>query len=107
MPMNNKNTLSEEAQKRITELIELYDPINNKVFRPQMPAPSLTSRRDRRLPVTGSILRRKYKDGVIVVKVLEKGFEYNGKFYKSLTTISEEVTKSHWSGYEFFGLYTP
>jgi hypothetical protein len=103
----NKNTLSIEAQERIAELIGLYDPINNKIFRLQIPAPSLISRRDRRLPVTGSILRRKYKGGVIVVKVLEKGFEYNGKIYKSLTTISEEVTKSHWSGYEFFGLYTP
>ena len=102
--MHKKNQLSKEAQARIDELIKLYDPINNKVFRPKTPAPSLTYRRDRRLPVTGSILRRKYKGGVIVVKVLEKGFEYNGKIYKSLTQISEEVTKSHWSGYEFFGL---
>jgi hypothetical protein len=99
-----KTSLSKETQERIAELIKLYDPINNKVFRPQKPAPTLTTRRDRRLPVTGSILRRKYKDGVIVVKVLDKGFEYNGRIYKNLTNISEEVTKSHWSGYDFFGL---
>ena len=104
MTMSNKNMLSKEVQKRITDLIELYDPINNKVFRPQASAASSTTRRDRRLPITGSILRRKYKGTVVVVKVLEKGFEYNSKIYKNLTQISEEVTKSHWSGYDFFGL---
>ena len=102
--MNNKNTLSEEAQKRIEELIELYDPINNKIFRPQTPAASLINKRDRRLPVVGSMLKRKYKGDTVVVKVVENGFEYNGKIYRKLTTISQEITGAHWSGYDFFGL---
>lgn len=104
VPMNKKILLSKEAQERIDELIKLYDPINNKVFRPETPAASLISKRDRRLPVTGSMLKRKYKDQTIVVKVLEKGFEYNGQIYKNLTSIAETVTGKHWSGYDFFGL---
>ena len=102
--MYTKSQLSKEAQERIDQLIKLYDPINNKVFRPQTAAPSLITKRDRRLPVTGSLLKRKYKGQVIMVKVLEKGFEYNGKIFKNLTSIAEEVTGKHWSGYEFFGL---
>jgi hypothetical protein len=98
------NTLTAEAQKRINELIELYDPINNKTFRPIKSAISLIRKRNRKLPVTGSILRRPYKGNTIVVKILEGGFEYNGKIYKKLTTISTEITGAHWSGYDFFGL---
>lgn len=102
--MYTKSQLSPEAQERIDQLIKLYDPINNKVFRPQIAAPSLITKRDRRLPVTGSLLKRKYKGRVIMVKVLEKGFEYEGKIFKNLTSIAEKITGKHWSGYEFFGL---
>ncbi|MCK5180657.1 MAG: DUF2924 domain-containing protein [Candidatus Omnitrophica bacterium] len=60
--------------------------------------------RDQRLPIPGTIITKKYKNQLIEVKVLEKGFEYKGKHYKTLTSVSEEVTGSHWSGYEFFNL---
>ena len=50
----------------------------------------------------GMILNRKYKDKMISVIVREKGFEYEGKVYRSLTAIADEVTGSHWNGYVFF-----
>ena len=59
---------------------------------------------NRRLPMPGTILSRPYKGGVIRVMVLEKGFEFNGEVYRSLTAITRQVTGTRWNGYHFFGL---
>jgi hypothetical protein len=100
--------LSEDAQARLSSLIQEYDPINNKGFRPENP----TTRggqvkqilRDRRLPIPGSTITKDYKGVKVAVKVLEKGFEYRGKKYASLSIIAREVTGAHWNGYKFFNL---
>lgn len=59
---------------------------------------------NRRLPMPGAILSRPYKGTVIRVMVLEKGFEFNGEVYRSLTAITRLVTGTRWNGYHFFGL---
>ena len=38
------------------------------------------------------------------VLVLEDGFEWNGKHYRSLSAIAREITGAKWSGPRFFGL---
>lgn len=38
------------------------------------------------------------------VIVLDKGFEYQGKHWKSLTAIAKAITGAHWNGPRFFGL---
>jgi hypothetical protein len=38
------------------------------------------------------------------VKVLDKGFEFEGKVYRSLSAIAKEVTGTNWNGYSWFGL---
>jgi hypothetical protein len=38
------------------------------------------------------------------VIVLEGGFEYDGKRWKSLTAIAKAITGAHWNGPRFFGL---
>lgn len=38
------------------------------------------------------------------VEVLENGFEYEGKRWKSLTAIAKAITGGHWNGPRFFGL---
>jgi Protein of unknown function (DUF2924) len=38
------------------------------------------------------------------VTVLEDGFEYDGKHWKSLTAIAKAITGGHWNGPLFFGL---
>ena len=38
------------------------------------------------------------------VTVLDRGFEYNGKTWKSLTAIAKAITGTHWNGPRFFGL---
>ena len=85
--------LSTETQTCITDLVERYDPVNNKTLRSKDNAPrkDFTSY-DRRLPVPGTVITKEYKGQSLAVKVLAKGFEFNGKAYKSLTAIAKEVT---------------
>lgn len=101
--------LSKKAKAKLDELILRYDPVNNKALRPQVISAgqvvnSLPFMRDKRLPIPGTLIRRKYRGKELIVKVLEKGFEYNGKKYRSLTGIAQEVTGAHWSGFTFFNL---
>ncbi len=76
----------------------------------QVLQPTLRSRRkpgrDERLPEPGSILCREFKGQMVVVQVLEHGFQYQDRFYKSLSAIARQVTGAHWNGYAFFGRKT-
>ena len=99
--------LAEKAQGKIEEFIQKYDPINNKALRPdnpEAPEPGKKLKRDNRLPIPGTIITKEYKGAKLQVKILEFGFEYNNKKYKSLTAIAKEATGAHWNGYLFFGL---
>ena len=102
--------LSEEAQNRVNELIEEYDPVNNKALRPNNAFQDIQSdgklihSRDRRLPIPGTVITKAYKGNTIQVKVLDRGFEYMNKVYRSLTAITKDITGSHWNGYLFFNL---
>lgn len=62
------------------------------------------ARRDVRLPKPGDVLSRSYKGREITVRVLEAGFEYEGRRFRSLSAIAEAVTGAHWSGLLFFGI---
>lgn len=52
----------------------------------------------------GTVLHRKYRDADIRVLVLEKGFEWNGEYFKSLSATARAVTGTRWNGKLFFGL---
>ena len=60
--------------------------------------------RDPRIPAAGVELTRKHNGHVIRVKVLEDGFECNGKRYESLSAIAYRQTGTRWNGFTFFGL---
>ena len=60
--------------------------------------------RDERLPLPGTVLKRKYKGQVIRALILEYGFEYDGEIYDSLSALVTKVTGTRWNGYQFFGL---
>ncbi|MBM4368635.1 MAG: DUF2924 domain-containing protein [Deltaproteobacteria bacterium] len=55
-------------------------------------------------PTPGMVLTREYKGRLIAARVLPKGYEYEGKVYRSLTAIANEVTGGHWNGRLFFRL---
>ena len=97
--------LSDAVQTRLEQLITLYDPINNRLLRKMNGNESgVKIKRDRRLPIPGSIITKIYKGIVIKVKVLEKGFEYEGKTYRTLNQVANVLTGNHWNGYLFFNL---
>jgi hypothetical protein len=100
--------LSEKARNEIGKLIKEYDPINNRAIRQGTGLDNSSGKsfkvRDGRLPIPGTIITKEYKGAMLQVKVLEKGFERNGRFFKSLTGLTKEITGSHWSGYNFFDL---
>jgi hypothetical protein len=53
---------------------------------------------------TGATLVRQWRGRTHTVLVREDGFEYEGRRYRSLTVIAEQITGAHWSGPRFFGL---
>jgi len=98
-------TLPDEAKNGLNEFIAAYDPINNKALRQNGADPASKGRvRDARLPIPGTVISKVYKGTIIDVKVLDKGFEYAGTPYRSLSSIAKTVTGQHWNGYLFFGL---
>ena len=52
----------------------------------------------------GTRLIRQWQDQTHVVTVKEKGYEYQGLLYQSLSEIARLVTGTRWSGPLFFGL---
>ncbi len=54
--------------------------------------------------VPGTILTREYRGEVHEVTVLEKGFEYDGGVFRSLSGIARSITGTQWNGKLFFGL---
>jgi hypothetical protein len=106
--------LSERARIRAAELA---DESLLRTRAPRMPSPDTADRdpartitrsfspsNDSRLPMPGTILTRDYRGKTIQVMVLDKGFEFEGQAFRSLTAIAETVTGSHWNGYQFFGI---
>jgi hypothetical protein len=105
--------LSERARRRAEELandadLRIRAPRGNyKTISPSTDRITLhpfSPTGDRRLPVQGTVLTREYQGEMIRVMVLDKGFEYAGQVYRSLTAVAKAITGSHWNGYHFFGL---
>lgn len=65
---------------------------------------SSTPKRDPRIPPVGAVLTKTYHGQTLEVKVLENGFEYQGKVYKSISRVAMEIVHHPISGYVFFGL---
>lgn len=90
-----KNTPAKPAVLRVVSPITTEEtPLENLPVRP----------RDNRLPALGSIITKTYRGKTIEVKVLENGFEYEGKVFKSISRVAMTILKRPISGYVFFGL---
>lgn len=106
--------LSERARKRAKELardvdIRLhapkYIPPLDRPADVQKPAHNyIHLNSDDRLPMPGTRLKREYKGHIYEVEVLDRGFVYDGRVYRSLTAVARVITGSHWNGFLFFGL---
>ncbi|MCB9772628.1 MAG: DUF2924 domain-containing protein [Candidatus Omnitrophica bacterium] len=93
--------LSQAAKDKASALISKHDPVNNQSVRSKN-GDAKKSNRDPRLPIPGTIIAKLYKGKKLEVKVLEKGFEYKGKVYRSLSAIAKDVSGNIWNGFLFF-----
>jgi hypothetical protein len=57
-----------------------------------------------RIIQSGAVLAREWRGISHQVSVLEKGFCFRGKRYRSLSGVAREITGTRWSGPLFFGL---
>ncbi len=52
----------------------------------------------------GTRLIREWQGQTFEVTIMDKGYHWQGKQYRSLTAIAHEITGTKWSGPRFFGL---
>ncbi len=52
----------------------------------------------------GAMLAREWRGKLERVTVLEDGYAWNGKTYRSLSMIAKAITGTSWNGHRFFGL---
>jgi hypothetical protein len=103
--------LSERAQNRAEELAD------EAVLRVRAPSAFLASDpetpghfqrpkpgRDPRLPMPGAIITKEYRGQLIEVLVRTDGFEWSGRFFRSLSAAAKAISGSHVNGFAFFGL---
>lgn len=100
--------LSDRALKRAKELARDTDL--------RLLAPKTSTRRgktvrgrirpshDPRLPMPGVVLTRQLKGRTISCTVLEDGFAFEGRVYKSLSAAATAAAGTRWNGYSFWGL---
>ncbi len=105
-----EGSLSERARQRAAELARDAD-IRMTMPRPPAVTPGATPRAQaapapngERVPIPGTVLARQYRGRLIEVTVLPKGFEWEGRVFRSLSAVAQAVTGSHWNGHLFFGL---
>ena len=108
---NAEGGLSERAKRRIEELaddaeIRVTPPKNlkPKVATSGAKTSVLATGRDTRLPPPGNLIQRVYKGNLVQVIVQADGFEFDGKKFKTLSSIAKSVTGSHVNGFKFFQL---
>jgi hypothetical protein len=110
LQVNQEGGLSERAKRRARDLATESD-VRLTAPRTRTVAPGseiVTSPvefpQDDRLPMPGAIITRRYKNRTVEVRVLPRGFEYEGEVYRTLSAVAKKVTGTHWNGYGFFRL---
>ena len=106
--------LSERAKRRAAELandadIRVMAPRTLVCPPPGSDPQTNTCRfieRDPRIPAAGSAIVRVYKGRKLRVVVLDgdRGFEYEGEHFDTLSAVAKHITGSHINGFRFFNL---
>ena len=95
--------LPDEVSARLNQLLdeEGYDEIGVR-----RPGGRSARRNGTGHPVPGTVLIREWDGERHEVTALQKGFEYRGIPYRSLSAIARKITGTQWNGPLFFGLRT-
>lgn len=102
--------LVQSASRQPSDTVEhptLVSEVRDQPRSPRLEAPIQTLPspvRDPRLPRPGTVIIRDYRGLRLTVTVLERGFEWRGQTYSSLTAVAKAITGQHWNGRLFFGL---
>lgn len=101
----SKPVIENHELKTLVSNIETQNPpIETLQNLPNSQKQQATKPKDLRIPPAGSIISKTYRGQQVEVKVLESGFEYKGKVYKSISRVAMTITNRQISGYVFFGL---
>ena len=109
-PSYNRRFLESRLAYRIQELA--YGGLSRatlerlEVMAETLDGGDVTKRRQRvkDRPITGTRLIREWQGVEHCVTVLDDGFEYQGRPYRSLSAIARAITGTRWNGLIFFGL---
>jgi hypothetical protein len=109
-PLYNRRFLESRLAYRIQELA--YGGLSRatlerlEVMAETLDGGDVTKRRQRvkDRPITGTRLIREWQGVEHCVTVLDDGFEYQGRPYRSLSAIARAITGTRWNGLIFFGL---
>ena len=86
--------MSGKLQNQINSLVENYEKTK-----------TINVKKIRKFEVTiGTKFIREFKGEKYEVVAVENGFNYNGKFYKTLSAVANVITGTHWNGKKFFGV---
>jgi hypothetical protein len=88
------STLSDGESVNVRPVCEAELPVDDKP----------KARRDPRLPPVGTCIEREHEGVKHRILVLDQGFEFQGRFYVSLSTIAREITGTSWNGFLWAGL---
>jgi hypothetical protein len=88
--------LDSVTEKRIDKMVAKFEAADG-IYIGQVPTPKLNLS-------SGTKLIREFKGRKHEVLVLERGFEYKGEVYKSLSAIANKITGTRWNGKVFFGI---
>ena len=86
----------------IQALIQGYDPTTLRKRQLKTTSNPPSARKLRFMP--GSQLVREWQGETYEVTILEKGYLWQDRPYRSLSRIAQEITGTRWSGPRFFGL---
>lgn len=92
--------LSNESQVKLSAL-KIQDPLANIMRRESTVEDRFVSGKIQQ----GTRLLREWNGRQYEVIAKEKGFEYDGREFRSLTAVAKEITGTKWNGLVFFGLH--
>ena len=109
-PPYNRRFLESRLAYRVQELV--YGGLKSETVErlealgEQLDGGNIATRRIRTddRPIAGTRLIREWKGTEHCVTVLEDGYEYQGRPFKSLSAIARAITGTRWNGWVFFGL---
>lgn len=92
--------LGDDARGKLSEAVA-NDPLANIVRRKKTAKDGIA---DSGVILPGTRLLREWNGREYEVIATEKGFEYGGRNFRSLSAIATEITGTKWNGVVFFGL---